>query len=240
MDLPGISNLAPDCEPEVDEVTILSNNDGMKSGPKVVEIQRIKSTGSQDEPPKRKRRKKGEPQYLQTDEMARLFKVITSPRDRAMFRLMYHAGLRASEIGILELRDYNPRTERIHIERLKGSNSGDHHLCREESKAMRAWLKVRGNAPGPIFTSRKGGGIDRRMIWVLMRKYGALAMVPAKYRHPHVLKHSCATHLLEKGFHVEQVQDWIGHANIANTMIYAHITNARRDEMAKSLKDSWR
>jgi site-specific recombinase XerD len=44
---------------------------------------------------------------------------------------------------------------------------------------------------------------------------------------------------LSKGFHDEQVQDWMGHVNIQNTMIYAKITNARRDEMAEKLKDSW-
>jgi len=63
------------------------------------------------------------------------------------------------------------------------------------------------------------------------------AGVPPKLRHFHVLKHTCATHLLAKGFHIEQVQDWIGHADIRNTMIYAHITNARRDQMAQALRD---
>lgn len=78
------------------------------------------------------------------------------------------------------------------------------------------------------------------MLDVLMKKYGEEAGIPEKLRHFHVLKHTCATHLLSKGFHVEQVQDWIGHANIQNTMIYGHITNARRDEMAEQLRDTWR
>src|SRR5437870_9774276 len=65
-------------------------------------------------------------------------------------------------------------------------------------------------------------------------------------RHPgeaeafHVLKHCCATHLLSKGFGVERVQDWIGHANIQSTMEYAKVTNARRDDMAQQLKETWR
>jgi type 1 fimbriae regulatory protein FimB/type 1 fimbriae regulatory protein FimE len=53
------------------------------------------------------------------------------------------------------------------------------------------------------------------------------------------LKHACCTHLLSKGFNVEQVQDWVGHANIQNTMIYARVTNARRTEMGRQLKH-WR
>jgi integrase len=192
------------------------------------------------EPPKRRRRHKDGPPFLQFDEVARLFVVIESPRDRAIFRLAYHAGLRASEVGRLELRDYTPRTERIFVHRLKGSNSGEHHLCREESKALRAWLKIRGSVPGAIFLSNRRTPIRRSMLDVLMKKYGAWAGIPPELCHFHILKHTCATHLMSKGFHPDQVQDWIGHANIQNTMIYAHTTNVRRDEMAEQLRDTWR
>ena len=63
---------------------------------------------------------------------------------------------------------------------------------------------------------------------------------PPLLRHFHLLKHCCATHLLSKGFGVERVQDWIGHANIQSTMEYAKVTNARRDDMAQQLKETWR
>src|SRR3989441_3287624 len=82
--------------------------------------------------PKAKRKRK-EIKFLTEDELARLFSVIHSVRDRAIFQLAYRAGLRASEIGMLQLRDYDPKADRIFIHRLKGSNSGQHHLCREES-----------------------------------------------------------------------------------------------------------
>ena len=74
----------------------------------------------------------------------------------------------------------------------------------------------------------------------MMKKYGAAAGIPLHLRHFHVLKHCCATHLLSKGFGVERVQDWIGHANIQSTMEYAKVTNARRDDMAQQLKETWR
>ena len=74
------------------------------------------------------------------------------------------------------------------------------------------------------------------MLDVLMKQYGAAADLPKELCHFHALKH-CATHLLSKGFDVAQVQDWIGHANIQNTMIYAKLTNARRDEMAEKLRE---
>ena len=184
-----------------------------------------------------RKKKKPMPAIPQEEEMGRFFKAVDSTRDRAIFRLMYHGGLRASEIGLLEMRDYAPRTDRLMVNRLKGSNSGEHHLNREESRALKAWLKIRGSAPGAIFASKKGGPISRQMLDVLVKQYGAAARWPAKLRHCHTFKHACCTHLLSKGFNVEQVQDWVGHANIANTMIYAHVTNSRRDQMGKALAD---
>lgn len=223
-------------EPQLDEVTILSNCEDDMGAAKIVEIRPLSGE------PKggRKRRKKGAVDYLQPEEWERLIKCITSVRDRAIFRVAYHAGLRASEVGGLEMRDYQPRTDRVYVRGLKGSNSGDHHMCREEARALRAWLKVRGTQPGPIFPSREGGPISRKMLHVLMRRYGALAQLPARLRHFHVLKHSCGTHLMSRGFGVEQVQDWLRHANVQNTLIYAKITNRRRDEMAAALRDTWR
>ena len=143
------------------------------------------------------------------------------------------------EIGLLQLRDYDPKTDRIFVHRLKGSNSGE-HLVREEARALRAWLKVRGSFPGTIFLSKQKRPIDRTTLHLLMKKYGAAAGIPLHLRHFHVLKHCCATHLLSKGFGVERVQDWIGHANIQSTMEYAKVTNARRDDMAQQLKETWR
>jgi site-specific recombinase XerD len=123
------------------------------------------------------------------------------------------------------------------ITRLKGSNSGEHHLCRAEAKALKAWLKERGTAPGVIFRSKKGGPISRQRLDALVKQYAVFAGWPEKLRRCHTFKHACCTHLLSKGFNVEQVQDWVGHANIQNTMIYSRVTNARRDQMGKALAD---
>src|SRR2546422_8412103 len=76
----------------------------------------------------------------------------------------------ASEIGMLQLRDYDPKAAKIFVHRLKGSNSGEHHLVREEARALRAWLKVRGSFPGPIFLSKQKRPIDRTTLHLLMKK----------------------------------------------------------------------
>ena len=131
--------------------------------------------------PKPKKRKRKEIKFLTEDEIARLFSVIHSIRDRAIFQLAYRAGLRASEVGLLQIRDYDPKADKIFV-----------HLVREEARALRAWLKVRGSFPGPIILSKQKRPIDRTTLHLLMKKYGAAAGIPAKLRHFHVLKHCCA------------------------------------------------
>src|SRR4029077_6521019 len=100
------------------------------------------------------------PPYLTVPEKNRLFRAIDAPRDRAIFRLLYHHGLRASEIGKLQLSDYRPGTtmdlDRIYIHRLKGSIRGECAVVSSAAFAMRAWLRIRGIKPGTLFPSRFG------------------------------------------------------------------------------------
>jgi type 1 fimbriae regulatory protein FimB len=180
-----------------------------------------------------------QPKFLTEDELERLFAVVTSPRDLAILRVAYHRGLRASEIGALGIEDYRRDAKRLYVRRKKGSHSGEYPLTRNEVRALDAWVRVRGTEAGPLFPSQRGTGIDRRMLDVLMKRYGALAGLPADKRHMHVLKHSCGTHLLSgRGLDVAEVQDHLGHADIRNTMVYARITNRRRDEVGERLR-SW-
>jgi len=72
------------------------------------------------------------------------------------------------------------------------------------------------------------------MLDVLMKKYGDLARLPEDKRHFHVLKHSIATHLLAAGDDLRFVQDWLGHSNIQNTVIYTSIISTTRDQKARS------
>lgn len=185
----------------------------------------------------RAKRRAAEPQYLTPDELDRLFAAIASPRDTAIFRLAYHRGLRASELGLLALDDLRPGQDRITVRRLKGSAGGEYHLCAAEVRALRAWLKVRGAEPGPLFPSNRGTGISQQMLDVLMKRYGAAAEIPLAKRHMHALKHSCATHLLERGESLEDVQDHLGHQDIKSTQVYAKFTNARRQARDKRLRD---
>ena len=170
-------------------------------------------------------------EYLTDREWKEFIGVVDSPRDRAMLTVAYWRGLRASELGLLILADLDMKAWRLRVRRLKGSLGGEYHLSPDEVKALKSWLKVRGFESGPLFPSREGqSGIKRGMVHVLVQKYGKLAGLPLEKCHPHILKHSIATRLLDKGVAITAVQDWLGHRNIQNTMVYAAVTNAQRTE----------
>ncbi len=177
--------------------------------------------------------------YLTEDELARLFRCITTRRDRALFSLAYHRGLRASEVGILQFSDVRLSAGRLYVTRLKGSHSGEFRLCDGELALLRAWMRERGAAPGPLFPSRNHRPISRQRLDALMKLYGAAAGIPREKRHFHCLKHSCGTHLLTREGDITLVQDHLGHVNIQSTQVYAKVTNKRRDDLAERVRKDW-
>ncbi len=142
-------------------------------------------------------------QYLTQTEIHKLFSVITSPRDRAIFRIVYHRGLRAHEAGLLQLSDWNERDGMLYVRRGKGSISRDYRITPAEATALRAWLKIRGRDPGPLFPSRQlregGLGIHRSQLDRLYRGYCAKAGIRPEKAHLHAVKHSSGTGLSERG-----------------------------------------
>jgi len=177
--------------------------------------------------------------YLDQNQVRALLGTIKSVRDRAIFTVAYYRGLRSSEVGLLRLEDYIP-PDRLRIWRLKqrshygGGRGGQQFpLSPDEQSALKAWLRERGADPGPLFLSNRKRAISRRMLDVLMKRYGAIAGIPLDRRHMHALRHSIATHLLEEGREIHEVQDWLGHRDISNTLIYAKVTNRIRDRAAE-------
>ena len=187
-------------------------------------------------PPERKatRARRSETiKFLTLDETRRLFAGITDKRDKAIFLLAYRHGLRASEIGLLRVSDLDLKRLRVMLHRLKGSLSGEHPLQADEARALKAWLKSRDTDSPILFPSRRGLPISRQMLDVLMKSYGEEAAIPKDKRHFHVLKHSIATHLLDAGAELRFVQDWLGHANIQNTVIYTALVSTSREQKAR-------
>jgi len=171
--------------------------------------------------------------FLTLNEAKRLFSVIDSKRDKAIFLLAYRHGLRASEVGLLTKADIDLKTLRVMIHRKKGSLSGEYPLQADEVKALKAYLKTREDDLPYLFPSRRASPISRGMLDVLIKGYGEKAKLPKEKRHFHVLKHSIATHLLEKGAELRFLQDWLGHSNIQNTVIYTALISSSREEKAR-------
>lgn len=136
---------------------------------------------------------------------------------------------------MLSLNDYRPSEGRLYVHRLKRSRSGEYRLTLAEQSALRAWLKIRGTKPGPLFTSRNHSAISGRQLDRLMKHYCQEAGLAPELAHMHVLKHSCVTHvadLLEGD--VLAVQDHVGHADIRSTMEYMKFR--RRDQVASKVE----
>jgi integrase/recombinase XerC len=181
---------------------------------------------------------------LTVAEKDRFFKVIKSVRDRAIFRLLYHCGMRCSEIGLLQLSDYREGNsldfDRLFVRRLKNSISAETCLVPECSKALRAWMRRRGRAPGPIFPSRQRRPISRFRIFGLMRQYCAAANIAIGKAHPHAWKHSTCVHLLaDKKEGLIDVQKHVGHRDVRSTMRYLNLSEEFNAERIKRLRD-WR
>ena len=174
--------------------------------------------------------------FLSIAEITNLIKTIKSKRDRAIFTIAYRHGLRAGEVGLLQMPDVDFKTHRIHIHRTKGSLSGVHPLQPDELRVLKAHIKEKNKKhQSPIlFPSNRGTPISRQTLDRLMKKYGSEAKLPEDKRHFHVLKHSIATHLLEMDSDLRFVQDWLGHANIQNTVIYTSLVSSSRNKKART------
>ena len=156
-------------------------------------------------------------------------------RDAAMIELMYACGLRVSELVALPLRVVDPE-EGLVLVRGKGSKErlvpvGDQALAlllryQQESRPL---LDHTGRCAA-MFVSERGDAMTRQNFWARISRYARLAGIRAAVS-PHVLRHSFATHLLERGVDLRTLQAMLGHADIATTQIYTHVTQARLAEL---------
>lgn len=177
--------------------------------------------------------------YLTKAQVEDLLDMVQGVRDRALFTVAYWRGLRASEVGKLRLEDYRPQDRRLFVRRVKGGISSQYIISPAEKQALDAWLKVRGTDPGPLFPARgstpAGHGISRQRLHNLMRAYTTQLGFPEDRRHFHCLRHSIATHLVEQGMDIMMIRDWLGHRDIASTMVYARVTSPARDKASEAL-----
>ena len=187
--------------------------------------------------------------YLTPSELSSLLQVAKrhSSRDHALLLLSYYHGLRISEVGKLQLSDYDPQTQRIHLRRSKGGLGYSYRLADECVQALRKWIIIRGSLPGPLFPSRRSKigegregekGIAKRTLHGMFVEYAKEAGLPEDKCHFHTLRHTIAITLVEKGVPMVQIADWLGHRSMQSTMIYAKVSDMARDATAESLYDT--
>jgi integrase/recombinase XerD len=148
-------------------------------------------------------------------------------RDRALLELLYASGLRASEALGLRAEDVNfsagyvMATGKGNRQRLVPVGAQALHWARLYLRTVRPSLVKRAD-PGRLFLNRYGRPLSRQALWGILKKAGRRAGVRAPVS-PHTLRHSFASHLLERGADLRSVQAMLGHADISTTQIYTHL-----------------
>jgi len=151
-------------------------------------------------------------------------------RDRAILELMYGSGLRVSEVASLTLDRVDLRRGRVLVFG-KGSKERDLPLSDPARDALMAWVRrgrpilAADNQPA-FFLNRKNDRLGVRDIRRLVGRYGGAALAGRRIT-PHTLRHSFATHLLEGGADIRAVQELLGHASVATTQRYTHVSRSR-------------
>lgn len=175
------------------------------------------------------------PQFLTVDEVESLLQQpdesrIRGIRDRAMLELLYATGLRVSELVSLKIKELNME-EGFLLCRGKGGKERIVPVGKSARQAIRRYLqKARPKltrAPCDfLFLTSRGGAFSRQGFWKMLKAYACKSGLSLKIS-PHILRHSFATHLLERGADLRSVQLMLGHAQITTTQIYTHVSRER-------------
>jgi integrase/recombinase XerD len=192
---------------------------------------------------------RGLPKALAEIEVERLLDAVegTTPparRDRAILEVLYGTGLRISELVGLSLADVD--LDGALVRALgKGGRERVVPLGGIAQGALGAWLSAGGRealVPSrwrrrddaeAVFLNARGGRMSRQGAWGVVRKYGDLVGLGARLT-PHVLRHSCATHMLDHGADIRAVQELLGHASISTTQVYTKVSTERLRSVYRS------
>jgi len=186
------------------------------------------------------RRRRALPKTLSPGEAERLIDAATGVtpralRDQALVELLYGAGLRVSEAVGLDKAgvDLDDRLVRVIG---KGSKERIVPIGRQAADALNRYL-ARGRPyldtrhRSEFFLNAQGGALTRAGAFLILRKLAEKAGLEPGRVHPHLLRHSFATHLLEGGADLRSVQEMLGHADLATTELYTHVSDRRRREL---------
>src|SRR5216117_2581649 len=146
-------------------------------------------------------------------------------RDTAIMELFYSSGLRLSELAALDVADVDLYTESV---RVFGKGRKE-RVCPVGLPALESISRFRAAAKvhsGPLFINKSRARISTRSIWLILKRYLRFTSIPISIS-PHKLRHSFATHMLDRGADLRSVQALLGHASLSTTQIYTHVTVER-------------
>jgi len=183
------------------------------------------------------------PEFLSLEEVDRLLgqpdvTAVVGLRDRAMIELMYSCGLRVSELCSLRVSDLQTEAGCLRCigkgdkERLVPVGRQALEVVQRYLKTSRPKLLREGSSPY-LFLNQKGSKISRITYWKTLGQYGRKAGL-RKALKPHMLRHSFATHLLDRGADLRSVQMMLGHSDISTTQIYTHVVEERLKQVYKA------
>ncbi|MDP2728383.1 MAG: site-specific tyrosine recombinase, partial [Dehalococcoidia bacterium] len=185
------------------------------------------------------------PKYLTVDEVNTLLEQPAkdrSPeglRDRAMLELLYATGMRVSELVGLNVDDIDLGEGFVRCLG-KGSKERLIPLHPEAGEIVLTYLEdgrphlVTNSAQLALFLNRRGERLTRQGLWLILKGYASKAKISSEVT-PHVLRHSFATHMLQRKADLRHVQEWLGHANISTTQVYTHLT---RDHLRQTYDEA--
>jgi integrase/recombinase XerC len=169
------------------------------------------------------------PATLDADQVAQLLEAsgddALTRRDRAMLELFYSSGLRLAELVNLDLNDLDFADQTVRVTG-KGNKTRILPVGRHALEAIRQWLPERAGVAAKeesaVFVSRNGGRLAPRSVQARLDRWAKVKGI-GRHLHPHLLRHSFATHLLESSGDLRAVQELLGHASISTTQVYTHL-----------------
>ncbi|MFK5951395.1 MAG: tyrosine recombinase XerC [Methylococcales bacterium] len=167
------------------------------------------------------------PKVLDVDQMSGILESspdsILEIRDLAMFELFYSSGLRLSELSALNMDDIDLVDRELRVLKGKGNKQRNLPVGSKAISALEKWLKCRTETlDSAIFISNKGKRLGQRSIQLRLDRWCKKIGLP-EHVHPHMLRHSFASHLLESSHDIRAVQELLGHSNLSTTQIYTHL-----------------